>query len=353
MSGESSYFKLGLFVIVGVLLIVAGVVVFGGAALFTDYVTIETATPKSVEGLGVGAAVKYSGVPVGKVSKIEMASWRHRDPDPAKRTDIARYIIVQMQIRRDVVRDKGDDEIKRTLERVVQQGMRVRMASSGLTGPAFMELVFLDPNAYPPEPLPWQPDDLYMPSAPSTMTEIVSSVEEIVGELKRADLKQTAADAQKLINDVDKVVNEVQMPQIRDRVIAAIDELRASNKRLKDILDSPSVSQTVDDLPKISGNARDLTAQVKELLRDERVQSIIDDMKATLTNASAASVELRRALRKVDSLLSTQTQDLESIVVNLRRVMEGGAALVEDAKSNPSRALFGEPPPRFQPGTHK
>src|SRR5215469_18341291 len=99
MNSESSFFKLGLFVVAGIALAVAGVVVLGAGALFQEYVTVETATEGSVEGLTVGGAVKHNGVTLGKVSKIEMATWRYGSPDPVKREQIGRWVIVEMQIR--------------------------------------------------------------------------------------------------------------------------------------------------------------------------------------------------------------------------------------------------------------
>src|SRR4051812_42755949 len=102
MNSESGYFKLGLFVIAGVALMVGGVVFFGAGALFKEYIKVETATTRSVEGLSVGAAVKFNGVTIGKVSDIEMASSKHDTSDPVKFEEIRRYVVVELEINRNV-----------------------------------------------------------------------------------------------------------------------------------------------------------------------------------------------------------------------------------------------------------
>lgn len=373
MNSESSYFKLGLFVIAGLALIVVGVVIFGAGALFTEYLRVETATTESVQGLDVGAAVKYQGVPIGKVAKIEMASWRYRVADPSKQSDVNRYIRIEMDFRRDMLHARNMEEIHKNLERAIQHGLRARMASSGLTGPVYLEILYLDPQRHPVQPVPWTPPPLYLPSAPSTRTEIVTGVEAILAELKKAQLGTVAADLGRLINNTDQAIVDLKTAVLREKAASVLDEARGAARRVREILANPNIDRTIDDLsatmasanstlsgddvqafvadlPKISSRLRDTTARIDEIVRDPKMQKLLDGLSDTATSTAPAAAELRRALRELNLLLSTQRQDLEAIVANLRRVLENGAALVEDAKSNPSRAIFGEPPPRVQIG---
>lgn len=373
MSGESRYFKLGLFVIAGLFLIVAGVVIFGAGALFTEYLRVETATTESVQGLDVGAAVKYRGVPIGKVAKIEMAGWRYGRRDAAVQSDVNRFILIEMDIRRDMLLAHDMEEIRRNLAVAIEQGLRVRMASSGLTGPAYLEVLFLDPQRQPVQPVPWTPPPLYLPSAPSTMTEIVSGVEAILAELKKAQIGKIAGDLDRLINNTDTAIVDLKTAVLREKLASVLDEARGTTQRVHVILANPNLDKTINDLsatmasakntvsgdevqafvadlPRISARLRDTTARIDEIVRDPKMQKLIDGLSDTATSTAPAALELRRALRELNLLLSTQRQDLEAIVTNLRRVLENGAALAEDAKDNPSRAIFGDPPPRVRIG---
>ena len=158
MARDISYFKLGLFVISGVALLVSpGVIVFGAGAMFRETITVETAIPESVEGLDPGAAVKYQGVTVGKVSRIELAIWPYGTGDAGMDEAIGKYVVLQLALRRDMIPAGSVQEFEANLRKSVESGLRARMASSGLTGPAYVELVFLSPVQYPPLKIEWTP----------------------------------------------------------------------------------------------------------------------------------------------------------------------------------------------------
>ena len=63
-----------------------------------------------------------------------------------------------------------------------------------------------------------------------------------------------------------------------------------------------------------------------------------------------AALELRKLLKRLDNLFATQQQDVQAIIRALRDIVENVEMLSEDAKDNPARLLFGEPPPRQKPG---
>jgi len=353
MSGETSYFKLGLFVLTGIALIVIGVVILGGGELFTQYVTIDTATTESVEGLDVGGAVKYSGVPIGKVSKIEMATWEHQSDDPATQAAISRYVIVEMKIRRDLLKAANDTDLRDRLDSAISHGLRVRMASSGLTGPAYLEVIYLNPQNYPAASVPWEQAGMFVPSAPSQMSALVTNLEDIMGQVKRADLQETVADARTFIKNANTKLEDLKIKELQDKAILAIDELRGTNQRIKDILDSQHVKQTLADLPEISAKMRDALGRIDQLVHDPRVEEIIAKAREVLGQASETVVTIRRSFNTINSVLADRSGDLETIIVDLRRITDSGAAMLEDARANPSRLIFGEPPPHFAQGASK
>jgi ABC-type transporter Mla subunit MlaD len=375
MNSESSYFKLGLFVIMGVLLLVGGVVLFGAGAFFTEYVRMETSTTETVQGLDVGSAIKYQGVTVGKVAHIEMAIWRYRSADPTREKGVDRYIVIDMDIRHDMIPERGREQIKQNLAASIERGMRVRISSSGLTGPSYLEILF-DPKKPPVPALPYTPDNLYIPSAPGTMSQIVSGVDAIIEELRKAQISKLVADLDRLVNNTDKAVVDIKTEVLRDKVAAVLDEARQTVERVHEILRNPNIDRTINDvsatagsvkdiasgeqvkavvadLPKISARLRDTTERIDAIVHDAKVQKMIDGLSDTASQTGPAAVELRRSLRELSTLLSSERQDLEAIVVGLRKIAEGGAAVVEDARSNPSRVLFGEPPPHLENGAKK
>jgi len=348
MSGDSGFFKLGLFIIAGMMLLVGGVVFLGAGEMFTKYVIVESASTDSVEGLDVGAAVKYLGVTVGKVSKIEMAMWKYPSQDPAVMANVRRYIYLEMSLRRDLLPAKSDEELRSNFDAAVKVGLRARMASSGLTGPTFLEICYMDPLQNPVMPVPWQPENLYLPSAPSVMSQIAANLEIILNQVRNADIGKTLADARKLVIDSDTAINNLQTKLLREKAVALIDEAQASVQRIHEILDDPKVKQAIADLPRITAPLRDALARIDTIVHDPKVQKMIDDLSQTAASAAPSAEELRRVLRTLNLTLDSRKRDLEMIITDLRRTLESSSALMEDAKDNPSRLLFGQPPPHIE-----
>jgi len=70
MEEGKHYFRLGLFVVVTVSVLVAVLFFLGGRKLFQPTFTFETYFNESVAGLELGAPVRFRGVPLGQVSEI-------------------------------------------------------------------------------------------------------------------------------------------------------------------------------------------------------------------------------------------------------------------------------------------
>src|SRR5579862_184674 len=81
MSAETMYFKLGAFVLVGLAVAVGAVVVLGAGTLMRKKVLAETYMDESVQGLDAGAPVKFRGVHVGRLEKIEFAAVQYGAKD--------------------------------------------------------------------------------------------------------------------------------------------------------------------------------------------------------------------------------------------------------------------------------
>ena len=73
----------------------------------------------------------------------------------------------------------------------------------------------------------------------------------------------------------------------------------------------------------------------------------------TAEHAGPAMISLRKSALRLDNLLASQQRDIEAVIVGLRKTIENITALSEDAGENPSRVLFGSPPPRTNPGEKK
>lgn len=371
MNQQNKYFKLGLFVIVGVLLLVTAVVILGAGALFADYLIVETAVSESIQGLDVGAAVDFKGVKIGRVKRIRLAGDLYKAKTTEERLAIGRYVLIDMEISRTIF-PEDDTSLDERITFAREHGLRVRMAQAGITGPSYLEVLYVDPVTFPEPKLPFTPKELYVPSTPSFVETITSGVERLALELREMKLAEITQNANGLITDMRTSLSDLQLKKVGDNAIATLDQSRASVQRIRELLSSPDTDRLLKDaaaaatgakdtlqnpdlktfladLPKISANLRQTTEQIDKLVHDPAIKKAMDSMSETAAATTPAAIELRRTLRELNTLLGSQRRDLELLIAAMRRASENAADLSEDAKNNPSRMFFGAPPPHTEP----
>jgi paraquat-inducible protein B len=290
---------------------------------------------------------------------------------------VGRYIRVVMDISPEPLATTNLDELREIMSKDVAAGFRVRLSSS-LTGPAFMAFDYLDPAAYPPVPIAWTPEHLYVPSAPASTSRIVSAMERIAIQLEDAKVGEVIKHVDDLILDTGKQINDLKTAQLSDHATQVLQRVRASGERLEQILKDPAIDKVFSDVSAISGSARaaigdkdgslqqtmsnvqaisaqlkQTTDRVNELVNDKKVDEMIASLKTTTQNAAPAAEDLRQMLRRLNLVITAQSRDMEAVIRNLRQITDNAAAVTQDAKSNPSRLLFGEPPRQIELGESK
>jgi paraquat-inducible protein B len=116
-----------------------------------------------------------------------------------------------------------------------------------------------------------------------------------------------------------------------------------------------------DDLREVVDTAREAADKfdraattLDEFLANPRLRQGADKLPDTLENIEQASLEIRKAavqltrlLRTLDELVINERGDVSAAIEDLRSVLRNLDELTGDVKDNPSRFLFGEPPPEI------
>ena len=187
---KASYFKIGLFIIVGTIIGAIGVVALGVGTIFQKKVLVETYIDESVQGLDVGSSVKFRGVQVGKVEAISLTSAEY----PTKR----RYVLVRIGLTTKIfLADAGSPSFLAEVEK----GLRFRLASQGVTGAAYIEADYQDPARNPPLEIDWRPYYPYVPSSRSRITQLSDSVEKILRSMENIDVGRLVDGLEKSLTD--------------------------------------------------------------------------------------------------------------------------------------------------------
>ena len=148
-------------------------VVIGSGRWFQPKLTIETYFNESVQGLDIGSKVKYRGVVIGEVTQISFTYVKYQQDRPMQRARCATCWSRRRCSRKLLGGRAAAGEITspENAKLEVERGLRVRLAPQGITGTNYLEIDYVDPPP-PLLPIDWTPDNVYIPSAPSTVTAV-------------------------------------------------------------------------------------------------------------------------------------------------------------------------------------
>jgi phospholipid/cholesterol/gamma-HCH transport system substrate-binding protein/paraquat-inducible protein B len=277
MSTKPNYFKIGLFIIISVTLIVVAVIIWGAGLFTKEKIHFETYFDSTVTGLSPGASVELRGVKIGQVKSIDFASAIYDiSTDPTEVSIYERYIRVLCSTepgRRVRRGDITDEQKEARMVNLIQQGLRLRLASNILTGQAYLEGTFVDPNRFPVLDITWEPHYMYIPSAPGQFDTMKDSVDKILAKLEEVDVSGLTEEIQEFFSEIRETNQEIKKLLMNPDPNAETANLAEVLTRLDNTLESinreirtqgPEVDRFLRNLSAISDDIKELTATLKK-----------------------------------------------------------------------------------------
>src|SRR6266404_194873 len=323
MNKLTNNFKLGLFTLGGLLLLVAGVLAFGARSYFVRTSVFETYVAGDVPGLAVGSPVELRGVRVGKVRKIDFSFNEYEQTDPS-------YVVVEFEMRDEVTPLPPGAARSEMLQSAIKRGLRALLKIQGITVTSLLSLEYLDPTENPPAQVPWKPKHIYIPAAPGQLGELLASIERSLRNVERLDIGALSHLLQSDLKSVGQVLDrakEVDFGALSTNANSLLTELRCSNTKLQSFIVNADGTLERMKLEKLSQDLDGLLGEVRETvagLKPGLVNIDFDSLNQTLANA-------HRTLDNLDDVLL-------------------------ELKQYPSGFLFGNPPfpvKEVQPSTRK
>lgn len=298
MSKPINNFKLGLFTLGGLALLVIGLLAFGARSYFQPTSTYETYIEGDVTGLTVGSGVELRGVNVGKVTGIDFSWTEYQMTDPS-------YIVVQFVMRNDIEPGTPGAAQDELLQADVNRGLRARIKAKGITGTSVLAIEYVDPVEYPPEHVPWTPKYTYIPSAPGDLVELLGSVQKVLRNLQGLDFSalndHVQYDLKSAGNLLDKV-GQFDFGGLSTNANDLLTEVRGSNDKLKSLLQDTDNTITRAQLEKLTRDLDTLANQLQDTVArlEPGVANIdFDALNQTLTNARQTIHDLDETLAQL------------------------------------------------------
>lgn len=271
MSESRKPFLIGAFLLSGVALLAAGLLLLSRDSLLSRPVEYVVYFTGALDGLDVGADVTYRGVKVGNVQQINLSYDRTLN-------DVV--MPVTIRINSDSARSKKKDRgFDHSIEPLIAKGLRAQLQTpSLLTGKAIVALDF-----FPEQPGyirdPHIIDLPAIPTVPSRIDQIADVLRDLAKGLKEMPLKETLEAANKTLLAFERIATapetqaglhslsvslanfEKISQQLQQRLPGMLDNVHSGSVELKDAL---------VDVRHAAQSARDALQQMDAMVSDGR-----------------------------------------------------------------------------------
>lgn len=404
MSTKPHYFRIGIFVIFAVALIVIAVILFGAGLFAHNEMHFESYFSESITGLTIGSVVELRGVRIGQVESIGFVGKVYALPSEGKAISrYVSYVRVVSAVPRSKLPALGAEQAESVLSRMVDRGLRAQVASNLLTGQGYLELDYFDPNRFPVEPVPWTPTYVRIPSVPSEFTTITDSIDSILTELRSIDVGGLAKSLNDVLISLNKVITEANVPELSRYAQAVLIEVREKvaalemdkinngaqqflaslnsavadanipqlSRQARDVLSHADQQITALNLEQISKDIERLLASLERTVADanvpelsEEAQRLIVDLRATnkylqnllappewvvsRPNVPEVIAGLNETVTQLNRMIATEGPRVDTMLSEFQQIADNLNELVSMLKEQPSSLLFGGPPRRSE-----
>jgi paraquat-inducible protein B len=321
MSKKANPTTIGMFIVIGLVLAVAGLILFSSGKLFSPQHRFILYFNASLKGLNPGAPVKLRGVTIGSVVEVLIS---HNQAT----NDYSMPVIIDidqklLQARSDRALEAGNQE---RFEALVQRGLRGRLdAESLVTGVLYVELEVV-PQAPPPVFHQLQPEYPEIPTLPTTIQELISN-------LASFDLKGLSEKLNALLTRLDTTISQLNVPELNrglTNLIASLDR----------VVGSPDLTNSLAGLRLA---LEDVRALVRRL--DSRVDPLADSVTNTLAQAQQTLAQMRQGVEQLGGLVAPDAplqNNLNTALDELARAARAIADLAQFLERHPNALITGK-----------
>ena len=320
MPSVRTQFSVGLFVLLGMAVVVIFILWLGLMQYFQEGRKYAAFFDESVQGLSKDSAVKYRGVDIGRVDDIRVA------PD-------GRLVQITLELRRSL---KDNEDLFAQIKAV------------GITGIMFVELEHIpEKQTIEPPELSFEPQHPVIPTKASEIKQLLTDVYDIVDELKKIEFNRIAEDVSDTLAHVNQTLEDAQVRELSTKMqktLASAEALIAADKWRPIRQNLESATRHMDQLIRKSEGSIDavgdsLAGHDKRLAAAlEEFRTAVEDADRMFANGSRLVDETDRRLARMHQQMSSSLRHMESVTSNLNQ-------LIEKLVNQPSQLLFSDPPP--------
>jgi len=319
MPSVRTKFSVGLFVIIGMTTIIVFVLWLGMSQYFKGGRHYVAFFDESVQGLKNDSAVKYRGVPIGRIENIRVA-------------EDGKLIRILFNLDKPLIdHDKMIAQIK----------------SIGITGIMFVELERMKKGDLSLSPkITFETKYPVIATRPSDMKQLLTDIYVILNNIKQIDIKGIADRIIKTLDNANQTFADADVKAVSENI-------RKTLERSQKILDTQKWAQITENIYQSSEQMplliKDAGATIKQLdgslkSHNQKLSETIDQFNHAAKNATELLQngnllvnDSRTAISRIDRDLSETLNRLESATRNMNQ-------LIQQLMDQPSALIFSTPP---------
>jgi len=327
MSMRANPTAIGFFLLGGLVIAIAGIFILASPTWFQDRSTFISFFPESVNGLENGAPVKFQGVPVGRVTEINIEI-DQRD-DSFQVPVVFEIDLPRLTTPRGTFVNLSDTLVMR---QQIAKGLRAQLQMESIvTGVLYVELSYRS-DSTPPKLAQRATAWPEIPITPSLMSAIGGGAGSLLAEVLN------------ILNKVNRMLGEVNVKEVNAAVVQ-------SAKAIQDLVSLPELRATLREMPGAATQLNRTLVEAQKLAA--RATRAIDPMQTQVTGVTTEAIATLQALRttldETHGLLSADTgpgYELTGALKSLREAADALKVLITSLEQNPDMLLRGKKPPQ-------
>ena len=294
MAVEKSYARLGFFMVVVLVVVLATAVLFIQRMKNRAVIGMVTYTTENVSGLDISSPVRYRGVPVGRVTDLRV--------DPRETT-----VEINFEVFLNRLSTIGFNVSR--IQKLADIGgiapkLRAQIVPNPVTGEAYL-LLDLPKNPPPPMSLDFKPNRLYVPSVPSIRATVQDRLPAVLDRTEAAlqSLREIVSRipnsldrSDRFFSNVERIVQESQLPALSADSRKFFTTASAQVEQIRSEMDG--LIGTEGALVKYSEEARAASQSARDSADTSRLAA--DDLRRSLPAIRVSLEQMRELARQLE-----------------------------------------------------
>lgn len=335
MSQKASPALIGLFTLVGLLLVGAGLVLFGAGKLFTRHHEVLMHFDKSANGLLVGSDVRFGGVRIGRVKSISVIV------DRVENRKIIPVVVelAEKDLRLISANDGGGIDFSsfEGVAKAVSEGLRAGMKQQSLvTGQLYIEFDIVPGTPGFTYQGKTEPEHPVIPTIGTEMDELIAGISDGIEKFNTLDLDSIIRELRDVLHSANQRINELDFNEINENLVGITNDIRRITSDEKLVAAVDNLNSALEQIGEFADKA------------NTGIDPLMEDLRAMIERADASLQGLNEAAAEISQLSNPRSPVLLRLQAVLQETERASRSLMElsnDLKRDPKALISGRAVP--------